>query len=397
MRQKVCMLLGYLPFLDGRIFENEVESLIKHGYKVTMIVPRKNGCLINIDGTPFRNRYLEKVFKYKGVKIVTYDQEKRTQNPLTDPLYIQGLREEADIYHAHELNSFYYGKEIKRELHKRGKKAKLIYDGRQLVPDPFSAAINKDTKEQWRKMLHESLKEADYVITVSESLKSWFLAIDPLLPVEVIYNSPPSSITESERETESKRLVVCHVGNFADKNEDLKKIYSITDSLRKVIDFQFKLIGGPRYGEVVDVPEHINPNILLNGWVDYLSLPNTMKDVDIGWIHLDVTSSLNNMFAMPNKLFNFLNNGIPVIVNKCSDMEKFICTYHCGLVIDKLNPTPADYTKAILYLHNNRKELKQMGINAKKAMEAYHWGNMEKRLLSIYDSLSGKETNFHLV
>lgn len=390
------MLLSYLPFLDGRIFEKEVKSLLKHGYDVTMIVPRKNGYLVNVDGSPIKDRFLQKTFKYEGVKIVTYNGNKRTNSLISDPLYRLGLIEEADFYHTHELNSFYYGKEIKRALNKLGKKTNLIYDSRQLVPDPFSTSMDNNTKEKWRKNLMESLTEVDYIITVSDSIKSWFLTLNPLLPVEVIYNSPHLSTNNTRKTNPRNKLVVCHEGNFSSRKEDLMKFFSITDSLSKVMDFKFKIVGGPRYGESITIPKHLESNILLNGWVNYSSLPNAMADVDIGIIHLNAKNSLNDMFALPNKLFSFLSNGIPVVVNKCSDMEKFITTYHCGLVIDKLDPTPADYTKAILYLNNHPDELKQMSLNAKKIMKEYCWENMENRLLNIYDSLTNKQASFLL-
>ena len=398
MGKKVCMLLCYLPFLDARIFEKEVKSLLKYGYTVTMIVPRKDGYVINIDGKPFTNRFLEKVFWHEGVKIVTYDEKQRTANPLTDPLYKLGLIEEADIYHAHELNSLFYGKAIKQTIRRqRGEDVKLIYDSRQLVPDPFSIGINTETKKDWQVMLLESLKEVDHVITVSESIKSWYLALDPLLPVEVIYNSPLLNSSYSQTQSQDKGLTICHEGNLSKTNGDINKIFNITDSCRKVIDFHFKIIGGPRYGEYINIPEHLKTNLTLTGWVDYYSIPSIMSDVDLGWIDLEVTHSLNNMFAMPSKFFSYLNNGIPVVVNKCSDMENFIRTYHCGLVIDKLNPTAADYVKALIYLYSNKTNLKQMSQNARKAMKIYSWEQMEKRLLNVYNSFDSKNTKYLLV
>lgn len=54
MAKKVCMVVAYHPFLDARIFKKEAKSLQKMGYDVSMIVPRKNGNLFDIDGTPFK-------------------------------------------------------------------------------------------------------------------------------------------------------------------------------------------------------------------------------------------------------------------------------------------------------------------------------------------------------
>ncbi|MFE3982743.1 MULTISPECIES: glycosyltransferase [Priestia] len=396
MSKKVCMLLCYLPFLDARIFKNEVKSLLKKGYDITMIVPRKNGYLYNIDGKPFTETFLKPTFLYQGVKVVTYDDSKRTSNPLTDPLYRLGLIEEADIYHAHELSSFYYGSEIKKSLREQKRKnVKLVYDSRQLVPDPFSTKINDKTKTAWYTMLLNSIKEVDYIITVSESIKSWYLSLDPSLPVEIIYNSPPLSSKFNQKGNHDNRFVVCHEGNLSKTTGDINKIFSITDSCRKIMDFQFKIIGGPRYGETIDTPQHLQTNMMFTNWVDYYSLSDVMLDVDVGWIDLEVTHSLNNMYAMPNKFFSYLNNGIPILVNKCSDMEKFIRTYHCGLVIDKVNPTANDYTEALIYLYNHKEELQQMSINARRIMENfYSWEKMEDRLFNVYDSLDSKTTKY---
>lgn len=55
------------------------------------------------------------------------------------------------------------------------------------------------TKEQ---MVKHMIKELDYVITVSDSIKEWYRTIDPQLPVQVIYNSPPLAANyESKKRT----------------------------------------------------------------------------------------------------------------------------------------------------------------------------------------------------
>ncbi|WP_165767916.1 glycosyltransferase family protein [Virgibacillus indicus] len=396
MKQKVCMLLCYLPFLDARIFECEAKSLLKHGYEVTIIAPRKNGYLFDIDGKPFTDRFRRKTFHYQGIKIVTYDSEKRTENPLLDPLYQLGLKENADFYQAHELNSFFYGKEIKVVLRKqKGKNAKLIYDSRQLIPDSFSLNINEETKQKWRRMLLENLKEVDYILTVSDSIKSWYLSIDPLLSVEVIHNSPPLTPSFKAKGEHTDRFVTAHEGNLS--KATTQKIVSITDSISRVTDFQFKIIGGPRYGESISIPKHLQTKVNLSGWVPYHSLPATLSDVDIGLIDLDPSHSLNNAFSMPSKFFSFLNNGIPVVVNKCSDMDKFVNTHQCGIVINQLNPAPADYVKGIMHLYKNKQQLKQMSINARKAMvDVYSWIHMENRYIKVYKSFLTNRTQYLL-
>lgn len=397
LKRKVCMLLCYLPFLDSRIFECEAKSLVKHGYDVTILAPRKNGFLFYIDGKPFSNQFRDEIFHYHGIKVIAYDSEKRSSDYLVDPLFQLGLKEEADFYHAHELNSFSYGKEIKRVLkEQQNKEVKLIYDSRQITPDPMSSKINAETKQNWMKMLQENIKEVDYIITVSNSIKAWYLAINPLLPVEVIYNAPPLTPTIKEKSTSDDSFVIAHEGNIS--KETFEKIKAITSDYNGKKGIQFKIIGGSRYGnEMLLTPNHLQSRIKLTGWVDYQTLSLAMSDVDIGFIDLDPSSSLNNAFSMPHKLFSFLNNGIPVVANKCSDLEKFIKTHHCGVVIDKLTPSSLDYIEAIKYVEQHPDEWETMRKNARKVMEAtYSWEHMENRLLSVYQSLDANSLPYLL-
>ncbi len=108
----------------------------------------------------------------------------------------------------------------------------------------------------------------------------------------------------------------------------------------------------------------------------------------MGWVDLDAFHSLNNRFAMPNKFFSYLNNGVPVLVNQCKDMESFIQRYGCGHVVSKLQATARDYAEAISFLHANRERVMEMGRSARKAMETtYSWGHMEKKLFAVYKQL----------
>src|SRR5690625_2046983 len=83
MGKHVCFLVLEHPFLDARIFKKEAKSLAKVGYQVTMIVPRRNGYLFDVDGSLFREKFRKERFVHEGIKIITYEQtypEKQLQN-----------------------------------------------------------------------------------------------------------------------------------------------------------------------------------------------------------------------------------------------------------------------------------------------------------------------------
>ncbi|WP_010651795.1 glycosyltransferase family 4 protein [Oceanobacillus massiliensis] len=401
--KKVCMVIADHPFMDARIFKKEAKSLQKKGYSVTMIVPRRNGRLFDIDGTPFRHNFRSKIFTYEGIKIITYNSESSTSlnKVLSDvsvwesqgfnhPLVQLAMKEDADIYHTHEYLSLFAGIGIKRLMKKqKGKDVKLIYDSHELTPDPLSPRYPKEIKDNLEQKLFIMLDEVDYVITVSESIKSWYKSHKPNLPVEVIYNSPPLAKNYLSKDPKPQKMIVGFEGNIDNKQRMKEKIIEITDICSKMIDFQFKVIGGSRYNDVLIVPDSLKSKIIMTGWVDYRTIPSHMKEIDVGWVDLeDVEQSLSHDYAMPNKFFSYLNNGIPVVVNKCHDMEQFIRRHQCGVVIDKTKATAKDYANVLLSLHQDRKKLRLLGDNGRKAMEnLYSWERMEQRLFEVYQQL----------
>jgi glycosyltransferase involved in cell wall biosynthesis len=241
------------------------------------------------------------------------------------------------------------------------------------------------------------LKETDWIITVSESIKSWYTAHHPGLPVTVLYNSPPYAAQGKVGPFASKRLTACYEGNISEKKASTSTIFRIAEVCSSRIPFRFKIIGGMRDGNRLAVPDHLRKRIISTGWVDYSTIPSHMSDVDIGWMDYDLLGSLNHMYAMPNKFFSYLNNGIPVVVNRGCDMENFVRTHHVGLVIDKLKPTPEEYAEAFLYLYRNKKLLEKMSANARAVMrKKYSWERMELQLYDAYERLGSEKTGYIL-
>ncbi|WP_188455298.1 glycosyltransferase [Virgibacillus oceani] len=404
MSKNVCFLVSEHPFLDARIFKKEAKSLLKNGYNITMIVPRKNGFLFDIDGSPFKDKFTFKTFMHEGIKIITYEQvylekqlkslhytiQSKGTHRFTDPLTKLGIAQEADIYHCHEFFSLYSGIGIKRTLAAKGKSSKIIYDSHELYPDPLAVQSSK-TKEATQKMLKNMLQETDYIITVSESIKSWFHSIGTPPPIEVLYNSPPLAPEYIPNQANNTGLVLAFEGILNKKRGSFPKLINIAEVCNKTIDLKIKIIGGGKHTDndvTFKIPEHLKSKVEYTGWVNFASIPDVMKDVDLGWIDMNPVHSLNNRFAMPNKFFSYLNNGVPVLVNQCTDMEKFIEMHNCGFVIKKFQATATDYADALISLHSNRNKIRAASSNARSVMESqYSWEHMEKKLFGIYEQL----------
>jgi glycosyltransferase involved in cell wall biosynthesis len=110
-------------------------------------------------------------------------------------------------------------------------------------------------------------------------------------------------------------------------------------------------------------------------------LENTMK-ADLLFTLYDTKIS-NNIFASPNKLFEAMMFGKPIIVNEGTTMESIVRRLNCGLVVRYDN---IDQIKeAIVKLKSDYSLRKKLGENGRKAYETiYSWKIMQKRLLQLY-------------
>ena len=407
-KKKVCMLVASHPFLDARIFKKEAVSLKNQGYDVTLIVPRINGYLFDVDGTPFRNEYRNKVFFHEDIKIVTYNNEQVLpylnmvrkdpsvwgKEAYSNMLTQLAIKENADIYHVHEYMSLFAGFGVKQLLKQRGNKdVKLIYDSHELTPDPLDDKYTKPVREELHSRLMTMLKETDCIITVSEAIKSWYLTHIPSLYVEVVYNSPPLSLDWEPPKLHKTGITACYEGNINLNKGSKEKMFEMARLCKKQIDFELLIIGGSRYGEKLKIPGEIKDTVKPVGWVDYQKISENMKSADIGWIDFDkLDSSLNRRYAMPNKFFSYLNSGKPIVVNNCQEMAAFVKKYECGIVVSKEQATGSDFAEAIIQLEKNRPLLHKMGLNARKAMENYYsWEKAEKKLFEVYENLLSKK------
>ncbi len=97
----------------------------------------------------------------------------------------------------------------------------------------------------------------------------------------------------------------------------------------------------------------------------------------------------NHIEAMPNKLFECMACGVPIIASDFPLWRRIVHEQGCGLVVDPLDvPQVAD---AIIYLIEHPEEAKNMGRRGKQLVaKKYNWESESRKLLLLYQELLGK-------
>lgn len=361
---KVCHLTSVHPHTDTRIFIKECQSLAKVGYEVHLVAP----------GAP--DSFVDGV-NIHGVKKETGSRLKRMTKTV-NRVYEKGLEIDADVYHFHDPELIPVGLKLK----KIGKK--VIYDVHEDVPRdilskhwlPF--AIRQPVSKVFEKYENYAAKKFDFIVGATPFITERFKKINnntininnyPLLD-ELNYSEEIINRFTQKR--------VCYVGGIT-TIRGINQLIKASDFINGVIE-----IAGPI------ASEDIEKNIRIRNNVNYLGV------LDRGKVRELLVRSMgglvtflpepNHINAQPNKMFEYMSAGIPVI---CSDFplwRKIVEKNKCGICV---NPEdPKEIASAINYLFEHPEEAKQMGKNGRIAVKKkYNWESESRKLINIYESL----------
>jgi glycosyltransferase involved in cell wall biosynthesis len=95
----------------------------------------------------------------------------------------------------------------------------------------------------------------------------------------------------------------------------------------------------------------------------------------------------NHIESQPNKLFEYMSAGLPVIASNFPLWKKIVEENKCGICVDP--EKPEEIALAIDFIVNNREQASEMGKNGRKAViEKYNWKIEESKLLETYSGLT---------
>ena len=119
--------------------------------------------------------------------------------------------------------------------------------------------------------------------------------------------------------------------------------------------------------------------------VPYNIIPNYVMATDLQCIlsspKLDVCYLSN-----PNKFFESISLGIPLLNSNFGTLKQLITDVKCGLTVDSEDPN--DIAEKIIYLSENpdlRKEMGKSGMEASKKI--YNWKFQSEKFLEKYEEL----------
>lgn len=287
-------------------------------------------------------------------------------------------RKNYEAIHAYDLDTGFTSMVFSKIFRK-----KIIYDIADYYVDSHN--FKGSTIEPLVKKIEQLvINNSNAVIICTEKRKKQIEGSNPK-KLTIIHNAPNeklSNIREKVQKSkdDSGKLKIVYVG-ILDEGRFIKEI---ADAISKRNDCEFHIGGFGVLEEYFRKIEQENSNIFFYGKIPYNKTLALESECDVITAIYDPQVA-NHYYAAPNKFYEALMLGKPLIMAKNTGMADVVEKENIGEVIQY---SEEGFNEAITKIKNQKHLWKEISSNSKGLYKTYYsWDIMEQRLVSLYKNL----------
>ena len=296
----------------------------------------------------------------------------------------EALRVPARVYHASDL---YVLPAMRAAARRHG--ARLAYDARELYPHVGATAGRPWARLFWYLIEGAHIRRADAVFTVNESIAEELARTYGIAPPTVIPNTPPTQrVTRSrwlhERTGLSPDVVLVLYQGYLKKGRGCERL---VEAMAEVEGAALVFLGE---GPLEPALEARVRRLGLGRRVRFLpmvppgELLHVTASADVGACLIEgITRSLH--LSLPNKLFEYLMAGVPVLASDLPEIRRVVAGHDVGRLVDWRDG--AALVRVLQEMVGRPEARARWAGRAPGVFETFSWEAASERLQRVYRDL----------
>jgi|TARA_R110000737_G_scaffold298126_1_gene304969 glycosyltransferase involved in cell wall biosynthesis len=368
-KQKVIVLVSNDLYTDQRVHK-VCTFLYENAFEVTLL-GRKLENSQAITGRPYETRRFKLPFT-KGPLFYAF---------LNLRFFFYLLFHKCDIILANDLDTLLaasWAKKFKR-------KCEIVYDSHEYYTGVPELVARPKVQKIWERIEGKIFPKLDKIYTVNQSIADLYEArygkklyvvrnVSPLLGVLKLLEPSDYGISENK-----KIILMQGAGINVDRGAE-----EAVEAMHEIENAVLVFIGD---GDVVpQLKTYVHENrldrkVYFLGKKPYMEMMQFTRLANIG-LTLDKGTNINYQNSLPNKLFDYIQGGTPILATDIKEVKSIVEEYEIGEIITDLNPKNlAEKLKKML---ENEEKLRFYAQNCLKTAQILNWEHECKVLEKIY-------------
>lgn len=266
------------------------------------------------------------------------------------------------------------------------KRIPLVFDSHEYFTETPELANRKIVKRIWKSIERFILPKLKEMITVNSSIAQLFEK-EYGIKVAVVRNIPMNhkiSVHLSKKELglpENRKIIIIQgSGLNIDRGiEELVEAMSFVENAILLIIGDGDVI--PRVKQKVQLLS-LEKKVIFIPKQSFEKLQAYTKHADLG-MSIDKDTNLNYRYSLPNKIFDYIHAGIPVLCSPLVEIKNIVEKYEIGECIESHDPK--HIAKNIDSILNDVVQLKKYKTNTLKASKELNWDHEKSQLIRIFE------------
>jgi glycosyltransferase involved in cell wall biosynthesis len=243
--------------------------------------------------------------------------------------------------------------------------------------------VNPKNARKYHLLEKKFIPQMTALLCLQESQAGWFKKYFPAMHV-LVAKPGLMKIEPPENDRYANRLIG-YVGSLQLK----KGIETLLQAmlLLKHRGFKLVLVGGRNPEEMSPVQQRVrelglSDAVEITGWIAYSKAESYLDKMTVGVIPLQDTF-YNRYLTAPNKLFDYLSRGVPIVAADLPAIRDFLADESAGAFFQ---PEHAEgLAKALLAVLADAQRYQQYGEKARKLAQQYLWKEQAQAMLKLIE------------